>query len=372
MFKAIVEDVNPPKYAPRPLVADLDGDGQQDLLARADSGEIVALWSRAGGASTRPRSSPRSPARATRSARASPWRCSTPTPTSRSRSPWPAPGGSSSTTSTPARGRFAASRTTFPGPPPEAGSDFVALVAGDVDGDGVDDLAVAMSSCVPEGVPRQAGAAMRDAARPFRPLLLWASLSLAAAPAVAQADARADARAGGAGGELLQRRRAGLRCGPVPGCRGGVPGGSRARCEPVAPVLGGAGLPAAVPHGAVAGRAAPRDRPLPQYLRQDPKATRREEAVTALGSLVPLEARIAGEGAEGGGGEGATASSSGTAAAARPAAGGDAALAVVAGRGGAGVSGWPAVRRGAARGCRSGPHRVRVQATGRTTKSSRS
>ncbi|MDC0681443.1 FG-GAP repeat domain-containing protein [Sorangium atrum] len=146
VFKAIVEDVNPPKYAPRPLVADLDGDGQQDLLARADSGEIVALWGRAGGGFDETALVAPEPCEgdkvcaglavallnadadvALEVAVAGPGRLELYDLDAGARA-------------------LRRLETTFPGPPPEAGSDFVALVAGDVDGDGVDDLAVAMSS----------------------------------------------------------------------------------------------------------------------------------------------------------------------------------------------------------------------------------
>ncbi|WP_234024022.1 FG-GAP repeat domain-containing protein [Sorangium cellulosum] len=48
-FRATYEKAHPPKYVPRPLVADLDGDGRQDVLARAASGELVALWGRGDG-----------------------------------------------------------------------------------------------------------------------------------------------------------------------------------------------------------------------------------------------------------------------------------------------------------------------------------
>ncbi|WP_437682164.1 FG-GAP repeat domain-containing protein [Sorangium sp. So ce131] len=56
-FRATDEDADPPedaprplpKYTPRPLVADLDGDGWQDVVARAATGELVALWGRGDG-----------------------------------------------------------------------------------------------------------------------------------------------------------------------------------------------------------------------------------------------------------------------------------------------------------------------------------
>jgi hypothetical protein len=39
----------PEKYVPRPLVADLDRDGRQDVLARDSEGALVVLWSQSGG-----------------------------------------------------------------------------------------------------------------------------------------------------------------------------------------------------------------------------------------------------------------------------------------------------------------------------------
>lgn len=43
------EDPKPEKYAPRPLVADLDLDGRADVLARDAEGDLVVLWSQTGG-----------------------------------------------------------------------------------------------------------------------------------------------------------------------------------------------------------------------------------------------------------------------------------------------------------------------------------
>lgn len=39
---------NPPKHVPRPLVADLDGDGQTDIVLRSKDGALVAFWGTAG------------------------------------------------------------------------------------------------------------------------------------------------------------------------------------------------------------------------------------------------------------------------------------------------------------------------------------
>ncbi|MCC6551537.1 MAG: VCBS repeat-containing protein [Polyangiaceae bacterium] len=43
------EDTSPPKYVPRPIVADLDGDGRDDVVARDVERSLVALWGRADG-----------------------------------------------------------------------------------------------------------------------------------------------------------------------------------------------------------------------------------------------------------------------------------------------------------------------------------
>ncbi|WP_437931384.1 VCBS repeat-containing protein [Sorangium sp. So ce291] len=146
-FKAVVERSTPPKYAPRPLVADLDGDGQRDLLVRADTGKIIAFWGRAGGGFDETElAAPEPPCAgdeacvglavallnadadaALEVAVAGPGRLELYDLDAGARQlrPLGAP---------------------FPGPPPDATSDFVALGAADFDGDGVDDLAVAMSS----------------------------------------------------------------------------------------------------------------------------------------------------------------------------------------------------------------------------------
>ncbi|WP_437626862.1 FG-GAP repeat domain-containing protein [Sorangium sp. So ce1151] len=144
---AVTEHASPPKYAPRPLVADLDGDGQKDLLARADTGKIIAFWGRAGGGFDEAElAAPDPPCdgdaacvglavallnadadAALEVAVAGPGRLELYDLDAGARQlrPLGAP---------------------FPGPPPDATSDFVALGAADFDGDGVDDLAVAMSS----------------------------------------------------------------------------------------------------------------------------------------------------------------------------------------------------------------------------------
>ena len=49
-FRSLAEDTSTPrKYAPRPLVADLDADGHEEVLLRATDGMLVVLWGRADG-----------------------------------------------------------------------------------------------------------------------------------------------------------------------------------------------------------------------------------------------------------------------------------------------------------------------------------
>lgn len=43
-FSSVDGASNPVKYAPRPIVADLDGDGSKDVLLRATTGALVAFW----------------------------------------------------------------------------------------------------------------------------------------------------------------------------------------------------------------------------------------------------------------------------------------------------------------------------------------
>ncbi|WP_437759782.1 PEGA domain-containing protein [Sorangium sp. So ce1389] len=103
------------------------------------------------------------------------------------------------------------------------------------------------------------------------------------------------------------------------------------------------------------------------YLRADPKAARREEAVDALEALVPLEARLAGEGPAG---EAvamgaAPAGARGAAAAASPPAGGTRLLLSSRAEGArVSVDGQPFVPAPLVAPVAPGPHRVRVQATG--------
>ncbi|WP_437593508.1 FG-GAP repeat domain-containing protein [Sorangium sp. So ce1000] len=146
VFKAIVEDVNPPKYAPRPLVADLDGDGHQDLLARAESGEIVALWGRAGGGFDETALVAPEPCEGDKACAGLAVALLNADADVALEVAVAGPGRLELYDIDAGARALRRIETAFPGPPPEAGSDFVALVAGDVDGDGIDDLAVAMSS----------------------------------------------------------------------------------------------------------------------------------------------------------------------------------------------------------------------------------
>ncbi|WP_437840292.1 PEGA domain-containing protein [Sorangium sp. So ce1153] len=106
-----------------------------------------------------------------------------------------------------------------------------------------------------------------------------------------------------------------------------------------------------------------------EYLRADPKAARREEAVDALEALVPLEARLAGEGVaiavEGAAPGAASAAGRGDAAAASPPAGGTRLLLSSRAEGArVSVDGQPFVPAPLVAPVAPGPHRVRVQATG--------
>ena len=48
-FSFVDAEPKPEKYAPRPLVADLDRDGRADVLARDTAGDMIVLWSEEGG-----------------------------------------------------------------------------------------------------------------------------------------------------------------------------------------------------------------------------------------------------------------------------------------------------------------------------------
>lgn len=205
---------------------------------------------------------------------------------------------------------------------------------------------------------------MSAAARPFRPLLVWASLSLAVAPAAAQADARPTP-------EQVAQAESYFNAGAQAYEAGQYQVAAEAFLEAHERVPS----PSLLFSAAQALRRQYLTEPSPdalrraialyrEYLRQDPKATRREEAVTALGSLVPLEARLAGEGAEAAGGEGATAPG-GPAAATRPAAGGTRLLLSSPAEGArVSVDGQPFVAAPLVAPVVPGAHRVRVQATG--------
>jgi hypothetical protein len=48
-FRSLDRALNPAKYVPRPLVADLDRDGHEDVVARSSEGALVAFWGREDG-----------------------------------------------------------------------------------------------------------------------------------------------------------------------------------------------------------------------------------------------------------------------------------------------------------------------------------
>ncbi|WP_437311010.1 FG-GAP repeat domain-containing protein [Sorangium sp. So ce388] len=146
-FKAVVERASPPKYAPRPLVADLDGDGQQDLLVRADTGKIIAFWGRAGGGFDEAElAAPEPPCEGDEACVGLSVALLNADADAALEVAVAGPGRLDLYDLDAGARQLRALGAPFPGPPPDATSDFVALGAADFDGDGVDDLAVAMSS----------------------------------------------------------------------------------------------------------------------------------------------------------------------------------------------------------------------------------
>ncbi|MGK3982718.1 PEGA domain-containing protein [Sorangium sp. So ce136] len=205
---------------------------------------------------------------------------------------------------------------------------------------------------------------MRAAARS---LVLWACVTLAAAPAAALADARPAS-------EQAARAEAFFNAGAQAYDAGQYQVAAEAFLEahelvPSPALLFSAAqafrrqyLTQAAPDALRRAVALYRD-----YLRADPKAARREEAVDALEALVPLEARLAGEGlaVEGAATGAASARGRGDAAAASPPAGGTRLLLSSRAEGArVSVDGQPFVPAPLVAPVAPGPHRVRVQATG--------
>lgn len=147
-FSFVDSSAGPQKYVPRPLVADLDRDGRTDVTLRDEAGELVVLWSRAGGFDLEPVAFPaRSPAVACGG------KCSAALvdmggdDTDGPELLIVAPGGL--VLYTVGADRVFEERPLPPGLAdiaPAENTDFTAVVAADLDGDGVHDLALMPSS----------------------------------------------------------------------------------------------------------------------------------------------------------------------------------------------------------------------------------
>ncbi|XXX81535.1 PEGA domain-containing protein [Sorangium sp. So ce134] len=208
---------------------------------------------------------------------------------------------------------------------------------------------------------------MTAAARPFRPLLLWASLSLAAAPAAALADARPTPARAAQAEDFFNA-----------GAQAYEAGQYQVAAEAFLEAHELVPSPSLLFSAAQAFRRQYLTQPSPgalrraialyrEYLRLDPKAARREDAVAALASLVPLEARLPAEAPPAAGEGGATAGGDGGAAAgaASPAAGGTRLLLSSPAEGArVSVDGQPFVPAPLVAPVAPGAHRVRVQAAG--------
>ncbi|WP_437971201.1 PEGA domain-containing protein [Sorangium sp. So ce260] len=205
---------------------------------------------------------------------------------------------------------------------------------------------------------------MTAMARPFRPLLLWASLSLAAAPAAALADARPTPAQAGRAESFFNA-----------GAQAYEAGQYQVAAEAFLEAHELVPSPSLLFSAAQALRREHLTQPSPaalrraialyrEYLRQDPKAARREEAVAALSSLVPLEARLADDGAAAAGDVGAAATGGGAGAATSAEVRTRLLLSSPADGARVSVDGQPFVPAPLVAPVSPGPHRVRVQAAG--------
>ncbi|WP_437320862.1 PEGA domain-containing protein [Sorangium sp. So ce385] len=208
---------------------------------------------------------------------------------------------------------------------------------------------------------------MRAAARPFRRLLLGASLSLAAAPCAALADARPTPAQAAQAENFFNA-----------GAEAYDAGQYQVAAEAFLEAHELVPSPSLLFSAAQAFRRHYLTQPSPdalrraialyrEYLRLDPKAARREEAVTALSSLVPLEARLPGEGplAADGGAAAAAGEGGGAAGAEAPASRGTRLLLSSPAEGArVSVDGQPFVPAPLVAPVAPGAHRVRVQAAG--------
>ncbi|AUX42543.1 uncharacterized protein SOCE26_039760 [Sorangium cellulosum] len=217
-----------------------------------------------------------------------------------------------------------------------------------------------------------------------RPLVLWAALSLALSPAAASADAR--------GARPTPEQVARAENFFSAGAQAYEAGQYQVAAEAFLEAHELVPSPSLLFSAAQAYRRQYLTAPAPdalrraialyrEYLRADPAAKRREEAVDALASLVPLEGRLGLVGLPGGGGEGASAGEGGAVAGEGGAvAGGGGAVASSPGRPAAGgtrlllsspaegasvsVDGQPFVPAPLVAPVAPGPHRVRVRAAG--------
>ncbi|MEZ4310838.1 MAG: VCBS repeat-containing protein [Polyangiaceae bacterium] len=163
-FSYVDPEPKPEKYVPRPLVADLDGDGFQDVLARADSGAMIVLWGQPGGGFDIKTLIPATECQSKCSVAlldldgdpengkelfvAAPGSLTVHGIQSRALTDLPTPTVLTSPTLIPPKGTGDL----------DQGTDYTAAAAGDLDGDGIDDLALMPSSGIVialRGVPVQ-------------------------------------------------------------------------------------------------------------------------------------------------------------------------------------------------------------------------
>jgi len=144
-FSSLDVTRNPKKYAPRPLVSDFDGDGAKDVILRATSGELIALWGRKDGTfdETELAKAPSCDGAPTCAGQAiTRLSAGTNTPP---RFALIGPGHLALYTLD-ARKLEPVRNAALPIEPPKPSTDYTAIGAADLDGDGIDDLALMRSS----------------------------------------------------------------------------------------------------------------------------------------------------------------------------------------------------------------------------------